>query len=438
MSLAAVNPAEDGGKDAQDQVVRWITDADGRALYYPYGPRRAGYLLTDAAREPALRAADARYQGIGKRIKPYSYILVLPLIYTFYYLFGTHPILAFASFPAFLAAAALIDRVLFRSIVGNLIEGLPQVAPLKPLPAPVRSLRNAAAFLLVFAGAVWLVLYVYDLRVDAVAANRGGTTEFYPDISFYVLFTLVFAACAWVIFAGWKRVAAKFSPNRALLSAFLFIVLTLGCASAAVWHLYDPKPSVIISRDYFSCNWTVRWADVTRVSLQSGTKGKQYARIELAADTVGSGSGARKDCEITGLKTDYLTVYEAISAAWHNTQTKPADVSSAGHPDSLLRAYGLDQLPLGSRRHNVLAVLGPPTVSSPNREVLLYLRESAGGADPTRRRKGIAVYFDAQDRVERVAVYSAQNGKVVDEISHTPLSTGGFEFSILFVLLVRN
>jgi len=435
MSSTALGSLEDRAEAAL--VKRWATDAAGRTVYYPYGPGRRGYLVADAAHQQALRASVARYDDIWNRIKPYAYMVGAPLGYAFYYFVGTHPVVAFALVPAFIAAAVLFDLVLRRAIVGNLLHGLPRVAPTETLPAPLRSLRHAALFFLLFADAIWLVLHVYDLRVAAAAADQSTTTDFYPDISLYVLFTAFFALVTVMIFAGWSRIAAKFSPNRLLFCVFVCVLITMAYVAITAWNLYDPTPSVIIARDFITCRWNARWSDIDSFSLQSGGKGRQYVRFGFFSN--GYRGGTSESCEITGLNADYMTVYAAIDAAWRSAKTRRVNASSGG-PEQIFASYGLDQIPLGSRRHRVLAALGPPTVSEPRRGILLYVRESAAGSDtkaPAPVRRGLAVYLNANDEVERFAIYSLQNGRIVDEISHDPLTTG-FEFSILWVLLARK
>jgi hypothetical protein len=105
-SESMTTASEDAAADDPDK--RWVRDSAGHKIYYPYGQMRSGYVVTDAARENAICEADRRFDEISKQFKPYASLLVLPVTYAFYYYLGSHPILAFAIFPAFLVLVGLI------------------------------------------------------------------------------------------------------------------------------------------------------------------------------------------------------------------------------------------------------------------------------------------------------------------------------------------
>jgi outer membrane protein assembly factor BamE (lipoprotein component of BamABCDE complex) len=95
----------------------------------------------------------------------------------------------------------------------------------------------------------------------------------------------------------------------------------------------------------------------------------------------------------------------------------------------------LEQLPMGATQEQVLIVLGTPsTVATVNGEVFYYIsqrgEQTAFMPQKVVDQRVIAVYFDKNRRVERLADYRLQDGKVFDFVSRaTP--TGGKELSYL-------
>lgn len=99
----------------------------------------------------------------------------------------------------------------------------------------------------------------------------------------------------------------------------------------------------------------------------------------------------------------------------------------------------LEQLPVGSSQEQVLVVLGTPsTVATVSGEVFYYISqrgEKAAAFMPQKvtDQRVIAVYFDKNRRVERLADYGLRDGKVFDFVSRTTPS-GGQELSYLTYL----
>jgi outer membrane protein assembly factor BamE (lipoprotein component of BamABCDE complex) len=90
----------------------------------------------------------------------------------------------------------------------------------------------------------------------------------------------------------------------------------------------------------------------------------------------------------------------------------------------------LDQLPLGASQEQVLIVLGTPsTVATVNGETFYYISQRAEQKlafmpqDVTNQRV-IAVYFDKNRRVQRLANYGLKDGRVFDFISRTTPTSG--------------
>ena len=95
----------------------------------------------------------------------------------------------------------------------------------------------------------------------------------------------------------------------------------------------------------------------------------------------------------------------------------------------------LEQVPVGSSQDQVLLVLGTPsTVATVSGEAFYYISQKAQKtafmpAEVVDQRV-LAVYFDPERRVTRIANYGLKDGKVFDFISRTT-ATGGEELSFL-------
>lgn len=112
----------------------------------------------------------------------------------------------------------------------------------------------------------------------------------------------------------------------------------------------------------------------------------------------------------------------------------------------ILPEGALEQIPIGASQEQVLIVLGTPsTIATLSGEVFYYIsqrtRRRATFLEPTLTdQRVIAVYFDKSRRVQRLANYGIQDGKIFDFISRTT-PTSGQEMSYLtplFKLLTLN
>ena len=95
----------------------------------------------------------------------------------------------------------------------------------------------------------------------------------------------------------------------------------------------------------------------------------------------------------------------------------------------------LEQIPVGATQEQVLIVLGTPsTVATVSGEVFYYISQKGEQVSFLPRRivdqRVLAVYFDKNRRVQRVADYGLQDGKVFDFVSRTT-PAGGQELSYL-------
>jgi len=116
-------------------------------------------------------------------------------------------------------------------------------------------------------------------------------------------------------------------------------------------------------------------------------------------------------------------------------------LAGCGASETLTRGYipseqALSQVKPGNSQDQVLVALGTPTsISTINGDVFYYISEkqqrSALWQPPrTVERNVLAVYFDGNRRVERVANYGLQDGIVFDFLNRTT-PTGGEEANII-------
>jgi outer membrane protein assembly factor BamE (lipoprotein component of BamABCDE complex) len=101
----------------------------------------------------------------------------------------------------------------------------------------------------------------------------------------------------------------------------------------------------------------------------------------------------------------------------------------------ILADGALEQIPLGAPQEQVLISLGTPsTVATVSGEVFYYIsartEQTSFMPEKVVDQRVVAVYFDKNRRVERVANYGLQDGKVFDYISRTT-ATSGQELSYL-------
>ena len=95
----------------------------------------------------------------------------------------------------------------------------------------------------------------------------------------------------------------------------------------------------------------------------------------------------------------------------------------------------LEQIPIGATQEQVLIVLGTPsTIATVNGEVFYYIsqrtEQTAFMPNKVVDQRVVAVYFDKGRRVERLADYGLQDGKLFDYVSRTT-ATGGQDLSYL-------
>ncbi len=99
----------------------------------------------------------------------------------------------------------------------------------------------------------------------------------------------------------------------------------------------------------------------------------------------------------------------------------------------------LAQIPQGSSREQVLLALGTPSTEGTLRgDVFYYISQkvatTAFMAPEIVEQRVLAVYFDEEQTVDRIANYGLQDGKVFDFISRKT-ATGGQDFQVITQIL---
>jgi outer membrane protein assembly factor BamE (lipoprotein component of BamABCDE complex) len=95
----------------------------------------------------------------------------------------------------------------------------------------------------------------------------------------------------------------------------------------------------------------------------------------------------------------------------------------------VLSEGALEQVPVGSSQEQVLLVLGTPsTVATVNGQVFYYISQTAKKVaflkPEITEQKVLAIYFDKNNRVTRIAQYGMKDGKVFDFVSQTTPTSG--------------
>ena len=95
----------------------------------------------------------------------------------------------------------------------------------------------------------------------------------------------------------------------------------------------------------------------------------------------------------------------------------------------------LEQIPLGAPQEQVLITLGTPsTVATVSGEVFYYIsrrtEQTSFLPEKTTDQRVVAVYFDKNRRVTRLANYGIEDGRIIDSVNRTT-PTGGQELNYL-------
>ncbi len=128
-------------------------------------------------------------------------------------------------------------------------------------------------------------------------------------------------------------------------------------------------------------------------------------------------------------------------AVWLAAALALGGCADSGFTQHFQRGYvlpegALEQIPLGATQEQVLIVLGTPsTVATVSGEAFYYISQRAEKPvafmpQLVKDQRVVAVYFDKNRRVERLANYGLKDGKVFDYVSRTT-PTSGKELSYL-------
>jgi hypothetical protein len=406
---------------------KFFKDESGRTLFYPYGDSWRGYVVPDAGREEALRAAVQRYRETTKRFNIWPFVLAAASFCGAWLVLDSHPFWFLGALVLPTVFLVLCDRALLYSQIRDQVAGLERVGKRDKTPGYIRQIFLAGAALAL------ITQQLYQSRIDALPV-AAGTTAYYADIAQPLVWTLLFGCIALVIAWARNSAPAVIGGTKSLCTMLLFIVLQLCGVAYVTWYFLSPRPSVIVSADKLVCGWELRWADVTALSEGEGgdrRSSKQYAWLTVGAaprPSIWSAGGNVKQCQISGLNEDYLAVYRDMRTAWLATRRGPDDRSGDAR---------LGQVEIGATRQQVINVFGPPTLPGKTADgtVLLYYDfDPNDSAHAQTDRRVTAIYLDGGGRVERMARYGVQDGKIFDSVSGRNL-TDGSEFLFLETIL---
>jgi outer membrane protein assembly factor BamE (lipoprotein component of BamABCDE complex) len=139
------------------------------------------------------------------------------------------------------------------------------------------------------------------------------------------------------------------------------------------------------------------------------------------------------------IKSSLIDTTRGLTARWRGLRTTAAVVLVCavlgGCGEQFQKGYilppgALEQIPIGASQDQVLIVMGTPsTVATLNGEVFYYIsqrseRPIAFMSDRIVDQRVIAVYFDKNRQVRRLANYGLKDGMIFDFISRTTPTSG--------------
>jgi outer membrane protein assembly factor BamE (lipoprotein component of BamABCDE complex) len=105
-------------------------------------------------------------------------------------------------------------------------------------------------------------------------------------------------------------------------------------------------------------------------------------------------------------------------------------ISTESQHGYVVPEYAVEQVPIGSSKDQVLIALGSPsTTENFGGEAFYYIsqtRKQAAAFMPEKvvSQRVLAVYFDSNDKVTRIADYGLKDGKAFDFVSRTTPTAG--------------
>src|ERR1700727_3429358 len=139
------------------------------------------------------------------------------------------------------------------------------------------------------------------------------------------------------------------------------------------------------------------------------------------------------------IKSSLTDTTRGLTTRWRGLRTTAAGMLVCavlgGCGEQFQKGYilppgALEQIPIGASQDQVLIVMGtPPTVATLNGEVFYYIsqrseRPIAFMSDRIVDQRVIAVYFDKNRQVRRLANYGMKDGMIFDFISRTTPTSG--------------
>ena len=139
------------------------------------------------------------------------------------------------------------------------------------------------------------------------------------------------------------------------------------------------------------------------------------------------------------IKSSLTDTTRGLTARWRGLRTTAAVVLLCavlgGCGEQFQKGYilppgALEQIPIGASQDQVLIVMGTPsTVATLNGEVFYYIsqrseRPIAFMTDRIVDQRVIAIYFDKNRQVRRLANYGLKDGRIFDFISRTTPTSG--------------
>ncbi len=138
-----------------------------------------------------------------------------------------------------------------------------------------------------------------------------------------------------------------------------------------------------------------------------------------------------------------LAVRLAVIALAGSLAGSCGGITQTYHHGYMVPEGALEQIPLGASQEQVLIVLGTPsTVATISGEVFYYISQRSQQISflPQREvdRRVVAVYFDKNRRVQRLADYGLKDGRIFDSISRTTPSGGVEQNYLAFVFKIAK
>lgn len=317
-----------GANDFADEYKRrWLREAAGRTVYYPFGRAQGGYLVDDPWREAELRRADESYDkwvaGIGGLI---GVLLVYPLILAF----SQHPLLTPPLLTMLMVVVAIAETRFRLSRMSALLDGLQAVSADAAFKR--RRFRFLGGVVLFIVGS-WALTFLYELRLSEF--NSEDVISFYPDIARKFLAIGFITLSITGLAMTWTRFVDNSGPIKTILLAVVLVLVNATAIGWAAMNFRHPTPYLTVSSTTIDCKGPLSWSDISDISLHDGRRGKETVVLQLVANTARKSRAGSRSCDIDGLHIDYHTVYQTILTHWRTAvAAAQADSHLGGSADT--------------------------------------------------------------------------------------------------------